>query len=231
MYTILIPSANGVFASSSLNPAKPLSKLSTTGRIFSKTDFAPVSSVIYDAAYDIRYYSDNNFTGTRIKGYNAPVAYMTKESLKALAVAAEILRKHLDFIDTYDAKHPDKTLNQKLEESEDYKEAYDWVKENTIRRLDKAVAAKIDKAFAVLNKVNDYANKALKAQINKVPVEERLAAYGIIDGTLGKRFYSDVVNNNATCFNCCFNCSCCADNERHFKKKTRFSGNNGKRYV
>lgn len=45
---------------------------------YDKSDFLPVSSVIYDAAYDIRYYSDNNFTGGRIRGYNAPVAYMTK---------------------------------------------------------------------------------------------------------------------------------------------------------
>ena len=30
---------------------------------YDKSDFAPVSSVIYDAVYDIRYYSANNFTG------------------------------------------------------------------------------------------------------------------------------------------------------------------------
>ena len=48
------------------------------------SDFQKVSDVIYDAAYDIRYYSENNFTGHRITGYKAPVAYMTKDSLKGL---------------------------------------------------------------------------------------------------------------------------------------------------
>ncbi|MBR3628397.1 MAG: D-alanyl-D-alanine dipeptidase, partial [Elusimicrobia bacterium] len=42
--------------------------------------FEKISSKIYDAVYDMRYYSDYNFTGHRIDGYKAPVAYMTKEA-------------------------------------------------------------------------------------------------------------------------------------------------------
>ena len=60
---------------------------------YDKSDFAPIYSVIDDAAFDIRYYSPNNFTGNKINGYKAPVAYMTKESLQALSIAAEDLRK------------------------------------------------------------------------------------------------------------------------------------------
>ena len=60
---------------------------------YDKKDFAPVYTVIDDAAYDIRYYSPNNFTGNKINGYKAPIAYMTKEALKALSFAAEDLRK------------------------------------------------------------------------------------------------------------------------------------------
>ena len=60
---------------------------------YNKSDFAPVYTVIDDAAYDIRYYSSNNFTGKRINGYKAPVAYMTKEGLKSLSIAADDLRK------------------------------------------------------------------------------------------------------------------------------------------
>ena len=77
---------------------------------YDKSDFAPVSSVIYDAAYDIRYYSANNFTGNRINGYNAPVAYMTKESLKALAIAAEDLRKQGYRILIWDTYRPQKAV-------------------------------------------------------------------------------------------------------------------------
>ncbi|MDO4975580.1 MAG: M15 family metallopeptidase [Alphaproteobacteria bacterium] len=75
-----------------------------------KSDFAPVSSVIDDAAYDIRYYSSNNFTGNRINGYKAPIAYMTKESLAALAVAAEDLRKQGYRLLIWDTYRPQKAV-------------------------------------------------------------------------------------------------------------------------
>ena len=80
-----------------------------------KSDFAPVSSVIYDAAYDIRYYSSNNFTGNRIKGYKAPVAYMTKEGLKALSLAAEDLRNQGYRILIWDTYRPQKAVDNFIE--------------------------------------------------------------------------------------------------------------------
>ena len=82
---------------------------------YDKSDFVPVSSVIYDAAYDIRYYSSNNFTGNRIRGYNAPVAYMTKESLKALSIAAADLRKKGYRILIWDTYRPQKAVDNFVE--------------------------------------------------------------------------------------------------------------------
>ena len=82
---------------------------------YDNRDFAPVSSVIYDAAYDIRYYSSNNFTGNRIKGYNAPVAYMTKESLKALSIAADNLRKQGYRLLIWDTYRPQKAVDNFVE--------------------------------------------------------------------------------------------------------------------
>ena len=76
-----------------------------------KSDFQKVSDVIYDAAYDIRYYSDNNFTGHRIAGYRAPVAYMTKDSLKALSIAAEDLRKQGYRLLIWDTYRPQKAVD------------------------------------------------------------------------------------------------------------------------
>ena len=67
--------------------------------------------IIYDAAYDMRYYSANNFTGNRINGYKAPVAYMTKESLQALAIAAEDLRKQGYRLLIWDTYRPQKAVN------------------------------------------------------------------------------------------------------------------------
>lgn len=82
---------------------------------YDKSDFAPVSSAIYDAAYDIRYYSANNFTGNRIRGYNAPVAYMTKEGLSALSVAANDLRKQGYRLLIWDTYRPQKAVDNFVE--------------------------------------------------------------------------------------------------------------------
>ncbi len=78
---------------------------------YDKSDFAQVSSVIYDAAYDIRYYSANNFTATRITGYKAPRAYMTKKALAALAQAADDLRQQGYRILIWDTYRPQKAVD------------------------------------------------------------------------------------------------------------------------
>lgn len=82
---------------------------------YDKSDFAPVYTMIDDAVYDIRYYSSNNFTGNRINGYNAPVAYMTKESLKALTLAAEDLRKQGYRLLIWDTYRPQKAVDNFVE--------------------------------------------------------------------------------------------------------------------
>ena len=77
----------------------------------SKKDFEKVSSKTYDAVYDMRYYSDYNFTGHRINGYKAPVAYMTKEALDALVIAADDLRKQGYRILIWDTYRPQKAVD------------------------------------------------------------------------------------------------------------------------
>ncbi len=75
------------------------------------SDFAEISSEINDAAFDIRYYSPNNFTGHKIDGYKAPRAYLTKEALAALAVAAEDLRKQGYRLLIWDSYRPQKAVD------------------------------------------------------------------------------------------------------------------------
>ncbi len=77
----------------------------------SKKGFEKISDKIYDAAFDIRYYSDNNFTGHRINGYKTPVAYMTKEALAALTEAAADLRKQGYRILVWDSYRPQKAVD------------------------------------------------------------------------------------------------------------------------
>ena len=78
---------------------------------YDKSDFAQISSVIDDAAYDIRYYSPNNFTGHKINGYKAPRAYMTKKALAALAQAAADLRAQGYRLLIWDAYRPQKAVD------------------------------------------------------------------------------------------------------------------------
>ena len=80
-----------------------------------KSDFVPIYTVIDDAAYDIRYYSSNNFTGNKINGYKAPVAYMTKEGAKALSIAANDLRKKGYRILIWDSYRPQKAVDNFVE--------------------------------------------------------------------------------------------------------------------
>lgn len=76
-----------------------------------KSDFAEISSMIDDAAFDIRYYSSNNFTGNKIDGYKAPRAYLTKKALIALAKAAEDLRVQGYRLLIWDSYRPQKAVD------------------------------------------------------------------------------------------------------------------------
>ena len=78
---------------------------------YDKSGFAPVYSVIDDAVYDIRYYSPYNFTGNKIQGYKAPVAYMTKEALEALSIAADDLRQQGYRLLIWDTYRPQKAVD------------------------------------------------------------------------------------------------------------------------
>jgi D-alanyl-D-alanine dipeptidase len=82
---------------------------------YDKSDFAPIYSVIDDASFDIRYYSSNNFTGDKINGYKAPIAYMTKQSLQALSIAANDLRKQGYRLLIWDSYRPQKAVNNFVE--------------------------------------------------------------------------------------------------------------------
>ena len=80
-----------------------------------KSGFVPIYTVIDDAVYDMRYYSSYNFTGNRINGYKAPVAYMTKEGANALSVAAKDLRKKGYRLLIWDSYRPQKAVDNFVE--------------------------------------------------------------------------------------------------------------------
>ena len=78
---------------------------------YDKTGFEEIGAVIDDAAFDIRYYSPNNFTGNKIDGYKAPRAYLTKEALAALKVAADDLREQGYRLLIWDSYRPQKAVD------------------------------------------------------------------------------------------------------------------------
>lgn len=78
---------------------------------YDKSDFVPLYTVIDDAVYDIRYFSSYNFTGNKINGYKAPVAYMTKEGANALSKAAADLRKKGYRLLIWDTYRPQKAVD------------------------------------------------------------------------------------------------------------------------
>jgi len=80
-----------------------------------KSGFDKIYNVIDDAVFDLRYYSSYNFTGSKIRGYNAPVAYMTKEALQALAKAAADLRAQGYRILVWDSYRPQKAVDHFVE--------------------------------------------------------------------------------------------------------------------
>jgi D-alanyl-D-alanine dipeptidase len=103
---------------------------------YDKSDFAPVYTVVDDAVFDIRYYSSNNFTGSRINGYKASVAYMTKESLAALSVAAADLRKQGYRLLIWDTYRPQKAVYNFVEWINDSKNVGDKTFYPTLKKSD-----------------------------------------------------------------------------------------------
>ena len=76
-----------------------------------KSGFVFVTDMIPDAILEMRYYSTFNFVGERIDGYDAPVAYLTKEAATALVKVNENLKKQGYRIKIYDAFRPQTAVN------------------------------------------------------------------------------------------------------------------------
>lgn len=68
------------------------------------SDFVRITDVVPDVILEIRYFSTYNFVGTRIDGYEAPIAWFTREaadSLKAVSDDVKALGYRLKIYDAY----------------------------------------------------------------------------------------------------------------------------------
>ncbi len=110
---------------------------SDPNNINDSTGFVSISDVIPDAVLDIRYYSSYNFVGTRINGYEEPVALLTKEAARALKKVADSLRPKGYRIKIYDAYRPQVAVDHFASWASDPDD--DRMKKDFYPELDKSV--------------------------------------------------------------------------------------------
>ena len=75
------------------------------------SDFVLIKDIIPDVILDIRYFSENNFIGRRIDGYEEPAALLTREAAEALKQAADEFRKNGLLIKVFDGYRPQKAVS------------------------------------------------------------------------------------------------------------------------
>ena len=84
-----------------------------------RSGFVDLSDVITDLILDIRYYSDFNFVGTRIDGYEEPVALISKEGAMALKEVADEAREKSYRLKIYDTYRPQQAVDHFVRWAED----------------------------------------------------------------------------------------------------------------
>ena len=99
--------------------------------------FVLLSDAVPDAILEIRYYSTYNFVGDRIDGYEAPVAYLTKEAATALRAVSDELVKRGYRLKIYDAYRPQRAVTNFAKWAEDVKDIR--MKQYFYPELDKSV--------------------------------------------------------------------------------------------
>lgn len=68
--------------------------------------FVYLTDVVPDVILEIRYYSADNFMGSRVDSYNAPVAILSREAAEALRKAGQVLDSQGYVIKIFDAYRP-----------------------------------------------------------------------------------------------------------------------------
>ncbi|WP_204723375.1 M15 family metallopeptidase [Fastidiosibacter lacustris] len=75
------------------------------------SDFINIKSVIPTIQVSVRYYTDNNFVGRRIKGYETPVCLLTKKATLALKKVQDQLLPMGLSLKVYDCYRPQTAVN------------------------------------------------------------------------------------------------------------------------
>jgi len=84
--------------------------------------FVYLDEAVPGALFDIRYYSDNNFVGKRVDGYEAPVPIAAAKAAKALKAANDELARKGYVLLIYDAYRPKKAVSHFVRWAKDPKD-------------------------------------------------------------------------------------------------------------
>lgn len=84
--------------------------------------FVYIKDVIPNAAFEIRYAGQNNFVGDCIKGYNSPVAILSKHAADALLLVQNEVKKEGYSIKIFDAYRPQMAVDHFVKWSKDAKD-------------------------------------------------------------------------------------------------------------
>lgn len=98
--------------------------------------FVLVTDVIPDAILEIRYYTDYNFVGEQIDGYEEPVALLTKEAAQALKAANDDLEEQGYCIKIYDAYRPQSAVDDFV----------DWANDTSDTKMQEYFYPEVNKA-------------------------------------------------------------------------------------
>ena len=75
------------------------------------SQFVTITDVVPDAMLDIRYYGTYNFVGTRMDGYEQPVALLTRQAADSLRAVSDDLKQHGYCLKIYDAYRPQRAVD------------------------------------------------------------------------------------------------------------------------
>lgn len=81
------------------------------GRIEYGNDFVDIRKIIPSVQLDIRYYSKNNFVGSRIDGYDAPKCLLTRETALALKAVQKELTNKQQSLKIFDCYRPQRAVD------------------------------------------------------------------------------------------------------------------------
>ncbi|MBQ0045111.1 MAG: M15 family metallopeptidase [Bacteroidales bacterium] len=101
------------------------------------SEFVLLTDVVPDAILEIRYYSQYNFIGDRIPGYEEPVAILTKQAADSLKAASDDLKALGYCIKVYDAYRPQRAVDYFMSWAKDVDDVR--MKDSFYPELDKSV--------------------------------------------------------------------------------------------